>query len=133
MATTTPTKSHLRSSLKIYFLLMTLVGVIWTLIAFGIFIFAIGKQVIITDEEYIVGERYYELENCKYNNYDNKESTKATAAEIKTCEEEKRAMLIQSRKATFKTDAIGWSIRWILFLMLLLVHYPRFMKMNKKD
>lgn len=87
----------------------------------------------ITNEEYIVGERYYELDTCKYNDYDGKESTKATPAEIKKCEEEKRTMLIQSRKATFKTDVIGGAIRGILFLALLLVHYPRFMRFTKKD
>lgn len=104
---TTPTKSHLRNPLKIYFLIMTLVGVIGTLITFGILIFSIGKQVIITDDEYIFGDRYYELENCKYNDYDGKESTKATEKEIKTCEEEKKAILTQSRKVMFKQDVLG--------------------------
>jgi hypothetical protein len=57
-------KSHVRNPLKIYFLLMTLVGVIGTLIALGFLIYAIGKKVIITDNEYILGERYYELDQC---------------------------------------------------------------------
>jgi len=112
---------------------MTLVGVIGTLITFGILIFSIGKQVIITDDEYIFGDRYYELENCKYNDYDGKESTKATEKEIKTCEEEKKAILTQSRKVMFKQDVLGWAIWGILFLVLMLTHYPRFMRFTKKD
>jgi hypothetical protein len=126
-------KTHTRSPLKIYLLIMSLVGVIWTLIAFGILTFSIGKQVIITDAEYIAGDRYYEIENCKYNNYDEKERTEATPTEITKCEEDKKVMLIQSRKVRFKEDTIGWSIWGILFLALLLIHYPRFMRFTKKD
>lgn len=91
-------KSHGRSVLKIYFLIMTLVGVIGTLITFGILAFTGGKQLIITDEEYIVGDRYYELDSCKYNDYDG-------------CETEKKDMLIKSRKVMFKQDMLGASIR----------------------
>jgi len=127
------TKAHTRSPLKIYFLIMSLVGVIGTLITFGILIFSIGKQVIITDNEYIAGDRYYEIENCKYNDYDGKEWTKATPAEITKCEEDKKVMLVQSRKVIFKEDVLGWAIWGILFLALLLIHYPRFMKFTKKD
>jgi len=112
---------------------MTLVGVIGTLITFGILAFTIGKQVIITNDEYIAGDRYYELDQCKYNDYDGKESTKATEPEIKKCEEEKKVMLVQSRKVMFKQDVLGWAIRGILFFVLMLTHYPRFMRFTKKD
>lgn len=114
---------------------MTLVGVIWTLITFGILIFSIGKQVIITDEEYISGDRYYEIENCQYDNqYDIKDQkNQPTQEEITTCEERKKVMLVQSRKVMFKQDVLGGAIWGILFLALLLVHYPRFMKFTKKD
>ncbi len=124
------TESHTRNPLKIYFLIMTLVGVIWTVVAFGILAFNIGKQVIITDDEYIMGDRHYQLEECKYNNHN---GTKATAAEITQCEEEKKVTLIQSRKVIFKEDVLGWTVWGIVFLVLLCIHYPRFMKITKKD
>ncbi len=127
------TKTHTRSPLKIYFLIMTLVGVIGSVISFGILCFSIGKQIIITNDEYIAGERYYEIENCKYNDYDGKESTKATTAEIKQCEEEKKVMLVQSRKVTYKQDVLGGAIRGILFFGIFIIHYPRFMRFTKKD
>lgn len=130
---TVGTKSHTRSTLKLYFLIMSLVGVIGTLVTFGILIFSIAKQVIITDDEYIVGNRYYEIESCTQETYDGTSAKKPTQAEITTCEEEKKVMLIQSRKATFKEDVIGWSIWGILFLALLLIHYPRFIQFTKKD
>lgn len=112
---------------------MTLAGVIGTLITFWILAFTVGKQVIITNDEYVLGDRYYELDSCKYNDYDGKEATKATEPEIKKCEKEKKEMLIQSRKVMFKQDVLGWAIRGILFLTLLLIHYPRFMRFTKKD
>lgn len=126
-------KSHGRSIIKIYFLLMTLVGVIGILITFWILAFTIGKQLIITNEEYIVGDRYYELESCKYNDYDGKESTKATPAEITICETEKKEILIKSRKVMFKQDTLWSSIWGILFLIVLFIHYPKFMRLTKKN
>lgn len=105
-------KSHLRSPLKIYFLLMTLVGVIGTLITFGIIIFAIGKQVIITNDEYIAGERYYEIDSCNTTmiakpTKTNPENYAApTEIEKETCKADKKIRLIQSRKVTFKTDLL---------------------------
>lgn len=108
---TKSTKTHLRNPIKVYLLIMTLVGVIGTLISLGIVTFSTGKQIFITDEEYILGDRYYELESCKYNDYDNKEETKATPKEIEQCESEKTDMLIKSRKVNFKEDLLGGAIR----------------------
>lgn len=104
---TKSTKTHLRNPIKVYLLIMTLVGVIGTLISLGIVAFSTGKQILITDEEYILGDRYYELESCKYNNYGNKEETKATPEEIEQCESKKTDMLIKSRKVNFKEDVLG--------------------------
>ncbi len=56
-----------------------------------------------------------------------------TEAEKEKCKTEKKARLIQSRKAIFKTDVLGGAIWGLLFFALLLTHYPRFMRLNKKD
>ena len=126
------TKTHARNPLKVYFLIMSLVGVIWTLITFGILAFSIGKQVIITDDEYIASDRYYEIENCQYDTIKD-QTSKPTQEEIVACEERKKITLIQSRKANFKQDVLGWAIWGILFLIVILIHYPRFMRFTKKD
>ncbi len=139
MATSTPaTKSHGRSILRIYFLLMTLVAVIGTLVSLGFLLYAVGKKVIITNDEYIVGERYYELDMCtqgvsKPTVANQNNMAYPTDTEIAKCKEDKKTTLIQARNATFKTDVLGESIWTILFFILLMVHYPRFMKLNKKD
>lgn len=135
---TSETKSHGRSILRIYFLLMTLVAVIGTLVSLGFLLYAVGKKVIITNDEYIVGERYYELDMCtqgisKPTVANQNNMAYPTDAEITKCKEDKKTTLIQARNATFKTDVLGESIWTILFFILLMVHYPRFMKLNKKD
>jgi len=131
-AKTSATKSHGRSMFRLYFLLMTLVGVIGTLIAWGFLLYAVGKKLIITNDEYIVGERYYELDQCSNTIVMEKQTTKPTEEEITKCKEDKKVQLIAARKALFKTDMLSGAIRTILFFVLLMTHYPRFMKQNKK-
>jgi len=126
-------KSHGRSVLRIYFLLMTLVGVIGTLIALGFFLYSVGKKVIITNDEYIVGERYYELDQCSNTRVADAKTVKPTDTDIAKCKEEKKTMLIQSRNAIFKTDMLSGGIRTLLFFIILAIHYPKFMRLNKKD
>ncbi|MEI6672984.1 MAG: hypothetical protein WCL02_06780 [bacterium] len=110
---TKPNKTHVRNPLKIYFLLMTLVGVIGTLVTFGILAFTIGKQVIITNNEYIIGDRYYEIDSCntsmiaKPTAINPNNVAAPTDAEKEKCKADKTTRLIQSRKATFKTDVLG--------------------------
>ena len=101
------TKSHGRTVIKIYFLIMTLVGIIGTLVSLGFFLYNIGKKIIITNDEYIVGERYYELDQCTNTIIADKQTATPAPADIAKCKEEKKAMLIQSRNALFKTDMLS--------------------------
>lgn len=112
---------------------MTLVAIIGTLVSSGFFLYNIGKKAIITNDEYIVGERYYELDNCSNTVIADKQTTTPSEKDIEKCKEEKKVMLIQARNALFKEDMLSGGIWTILFLALLLVHYPKFMKLNKKD
>ena len=127
------TKSHGRTVIKIYFLIMTLVGIIGTLVSLGFFLYSIGKKAIITNDEYIVGERYYELDQCTNTIIAEKETVKPSEKDITKCKEEKKVMLIQSRNALFKTDMLSGGIWTLLFFIILMVHYPKFMRLNKKD
>lgn len=140
MATeTTQSKSHGRSVLRIYFLLMTLVGVIWSLITMWILLYTVGKKVLITNNEYILAERSYEMDACANNPIAKPTPTnpnnyvQPTQVQIDKCKADKKVELISSRKAIFKTDVLWASIWAILFLLLMGVHYPKFMRVNKKD
>ena len=55
-----------------------------------------------------------------------------TQAEIDTCKTEKKIQLISARNVLFKEDVLNEGIWTVLFLLLLLAHYPRFMRLNKK-
>jgi len=118
---------------------MTLVGVIGSLVTLGILLYTVGEKVLITNDEYIMAERSYDVDACatnpiakptpaNQNNY-----VQPNQAQIDQCKADKKIELIASRKALFKTDVLGDAIRTILFLILLGIHYPKFMKLNKKD
>jgi hypothetical protein len=113
-------------------------------------IYAIGKKFIITNNEYIVGERYYDLDTCTQNILKPTQVTTTstvpvaeptpvsnyvapTDAEIAKCKAEKTTQLIQARNVLFKEDVLNGGIWTILFFILLMVHYPKFMRLNKKD
>jgi hypothetical protein len=139
MATkTTSSKSHARSVLKIYFLLMTLVAIIGTLVSLGFLLYGIGKKAIITNDEYIIGERYYELDMCSNEIYRPTKTNEnnmvyPTDTEIEKCKADKKVQLIAARNAIFKTDMLSGIIWTLLFFILLMTHYPKFMRLNKKD
>ena len=162
---TTTTKTRNRSPLKLYFLLITLTGVIGSLITVGMLVFSIAKKAIITDQEYIISERYYELDTCNnpilkptyvqttttstvppmmaQTNTSRVEIAQPTTpsetyvqptdTEKEKCKADKTAQLIASRSAMFKSDVLGAAIWAILFVALLLTHYPRFMKSRKEE
>ena len=92
-------------------------------------IYSVGKKIIITNNEYIVGERYYDMDACTQNTQPVTANTSSTAtdAQIAKCKAEKTTELIQERSVLFKEDVLNESIRTVLFLILLLIHYPRFM------
>ncbi|MBU0626343.1 hypothetical protein KKG31_01840 [Patescibacteria group bacterium] len=86
-------------------------------------IFSVAQRVIITDQEYIIAERYYELDACSQNiekqtsdyrvpsGYYGADAAPIyvapTEAEIEKCKAEKTAQLIASRKASFKMDVLN--------------------------
>lgn len=131
-------KPRSRSPLRLYLLLITLAWVIGSLVSVGMLIYSVAKKIVITDQEYIISERYYEIDVCGQNtmkptpiNPNNYEAP--TEAEKAKCKADKTAQLIQARQATFKLDVLSWAIRSILFVTLLLTHYPRFVRSRKEE
>ena len=119
---------------RVYLLIASLVGLIGGLISLGIALTAVGQRIIVTQDEYVNGQRYYDLEACKNAIYDApvKEPNWRTpsATEIKTCKEEKTKQILLSRSVDFKQSVLGWGIRAVLFAVLFFTHYPRFRKQN---
>ncbi len=105
----------------------------------GILLYTVGQKVVMTDDEYIIWERYYEIDSCttmpipKPTASNPNYAVQPTQAEIDKCKADKKIELIQARKANFKSEVLWGSIRALLFLIVLGIHYPKFMKTNKKD
>lgn len=120
---------------KVYLLIASLVGLIWSLIALGIALTALGQRLIITNNEYVNGQRYYELQQCKEQYYYGKTTTRdedrrPSEEQVKECEETKKEQLLLGRNVDVKENVLGGFIRAILFSILFLTHYPKFRKEN---
>ncbi len=121
---------------KVYLLIASLVGLIWTLISLGIALTSLGQKLIITDMEYLMGERSYELQQCKEPYYYGKttvndENRRPSEEQIKTCEQEKKEQVVLWRNAITKGSVFGWIIWAILLWILFITHYPRFKRENR--
>ncbi len=132
-----PEAKKSRTVHRVYLLVASLVGLIWGLISIGIALSATAERLVITDQEYVNGQNYYELQQCKegyyYGKTDPKDANRKPSAEQKkTCEAEKTAQLLLQRQVNFKQAVLGGGIRAIVFIVLFATHYPRFRKQDKE-
>ena len=120
---------------RVYLLIASLVGLIGGLVSLGIALTSAGQRLIITDNEYVKGQRIYELQQCKESYYygkttDADKNRRPSEDQIKKCEAEKTEALIFGRNVDVKETVLGGGIRAILFAVLFFTHYPRFRKQN---
>ena len=118
---------------RLYFTLISIAWIIWMLIGYGNLIYSRLNGVIITDQEYLVAWNYsYKLQECTNPTYkpDWKAYTK-TEEEMKKCKEEAESSILQSRWYERKTSVINWIVRWTLFLILFVTHFPIMMRKEK--
>ncbi len=120
---------------KVYLLIASLVGLIGGLVSLWVGLTSLGQRLIITNEEYVNGQRYYELQECKDRYYygkttEKEENRKPTEEQVKTCEEDKTKKMILWRNVDVKETVLWGAIRAILFTVLFFTHYPRFRKEN---
>lgn len=50
---------------RVYLLIASVVGLIGGLVSIGIALTSAAQRLIITDHEYVYGQNYYELQQCK--------------------------------------------------------------------
>lgn len=124
------------SFLKMYLLIGAVAGVFGTLIGYGILIYSWLEYAIISNDEYIAGNRYYEIERCEEPTFeyidDKRIEEKKTPKEIEECKVKAKERALLQRKVNFKETLIGGAVWGTLFLIVLLIHYPRFMRANKE-
>ena len=120
---------------KVYLLIASLVGLIGGLVSLWVGLTSLGQRLIITNEEYVNGQRYYELQECKDRYYygkttEKEENRKPTEEQIAKCEADKKENILLGRNVDVKQTVLGGGIRAILFGVLFFTHYPRFRKEN---
>lgn len=108
---------------------------------------SVGKYFIISDEEYLQYRESYKLMECKNPIYGEKWVPSSTVAvdgtdtsartpsdeEIAKCEEKVRKEVSFSRAYDLKDMFITSSAWFIVFLVLFIFHYPKFLKSRTQD
>jgi len=100
------------------------------MIGYGTLIYTLVNSAIITNEEYLVAWNYsYQLKECEnptikpdWKSYDR------TIEEKQKCKDEAKVSILQSRNYEKKTSMVNWIVRWTLFLVLFITHFPVMMR-----
>lgn len=121
-----------------YLAVVSFISIIAVAITIWIVITSIWKYFLISDEEYLQYRESYKLTDCRnsiYNPiYDEKgiiiknEETKKTPESIKECEDKVRKEVSASRWYDLKDTFISSFSWFVVFLILFLFHYPKFLK-----
>ena len=126
------------SLLNVYLTLVSFVALIGLVVGFGTAIQQLVMGVIVTDEEYARYNRSYELDQCSASDYkpgarptDAQVEVKKTDAQVADCKAKKIVEIAAARRFDIKqTSSIG--LTWgVLFLIVFLAHYPRFVRQYK--
>jgi len=84
----------------------------------GILITSIGKYVIITDQEYILSDRAWEVRQCSEPDWIKEEKVEKTGDEITACEEKAKVTALAQRSISLKETFIE-SLAWFAVFGLL--------------
>jgi len=116
----------------IYLALVSLIAVVVMCVNLGIFITSTGKFLIITDEEYVLSDRAYEVRACSEPRWNGNTSEEKTPDEIIICEEKAKETAIAQRSINLKETFIE-SLAWFaVFGLLFWFHYPKFLATREK-
>lgn len=117
---------------KLYFTLISIAWIIWIMFGYGTLIYSLVNNIIITDQEYIAWSYSYEIKECD-NPYTKPEwQAPKTPVEIQKCKDDATQTILQRRVYDRKTSIINWIVRWTLFLILFVTHFPIMMRKEKE-
>lgn len=124
------------SLLDLYFLVISIIWLVWWLIWWGVALYAYIDSLLITNEEYL-SRNYYQIEACETDDKYIAPETQAkpkTDEEIKQCKDKAQNKIISERKYQFKQDVIWWVVWGGIFLLMFLIHFPFFViRTHKKE
>lgn len=115
---------------RFYFTIIAIISIVWMAIAFWIAAYQQWMLLIISTDEYVQNRWRWEVKQCsepirKSIPWDEQELIDKTEAEIEQCEKDKKLDIAMQRSYDTKEATIWWLVRWIIFLILFLTHYPR--------
>ncbi len=122
--------------LDLYFLIVSIIWLVWWLIGWGTALYSYIDHKIISDDEYLA-RNYYQMDACetdsKYVASETQPQQK-DQKQIDTCKEQAKKKLLADRSYQLKQDLI-WGIVWgSIFFIVFLIHFPFFVVRNiKKD
>ena len=129
--------------LKIYFLIISLTGIIGATVAYGTVISAYLEKQFVTNEEYLLDSSRdikacsnpdtETIPNMKDPTQTITTSTKPSPVDIKNCEDKVTSDALLRRDLTFKRGAISGLVRGTLFLILFVFHFPTFLNALRKE
>jgi len=127
------TQQKSRTTMKVYLLISSLAGLFGILIWFWIVISQVISFYVISQDEY-VNNRYRDVKQCEDTMITDSKwvSIKKTSTEIETCKNESIGRLVMWRKYELKNSIVNWSLRGLLFLIIFIVHHPKFVRYNKE-
>ena len=114
----------------LYLALVSLVSIIAITITLWIVLTSLGKSLIISDEEYIQNSRNWEIRECDEPKFitGRDERLERTHEEIKKCKKNARDSAIKARSFNLKDMFITSGAWFIVFVIVFLFHYPKFLK-----
>jgi len=119
----------------VYLAVVSFVSIISIAITLWIVLTAVWKFYIISDDEYIQNTRSAEINECiepKLTTWRD-ERIERTPEEIEECKTLAIDSAIKSRRYKFKDMFISSWARLIIFIILFIFHFPKFLKFNTKN
>lgn len=125
--------------LKIYFLVGAVTWLVGALVWFGALLSELFQKRLITDQEYVASQMYYEVQTCEQPLYwtqkadGSSNEVKKTPEEIAVCKEEVMSRITNQRAYNMKSTIISWGVRWTLFFFIFITHLPWLIRQYRND
>ena len=117
----------------VYLALVSLIAVIVMSIHLGIVITSVWKYILITDQEYILSDRAWEVRQCSEPRWEESKQVEKTEEEIASCEEKATESVLARRSLELKETFIQ-SFAWLaVFGLLFWFHYPKFLRVREES
>lgn len=116
----------------VYLALVSFVSVLVMCISLWILITSLWKYFIITDEEYVLSDRVWQINQCSEPRWNGNVSEEKTPDEIAICEEKAKEQAIAGRSISLKETFIESFAWFAVFGILFAFHYPQFVSTRKE-